>query len=453
MLRKLTFALLFQLAAAAHTRLEAQIYVDLYDLQTFGVSTFDLCSCSTTSLYTTPAVVSGLAAAPGFVYHMSLDTVFRYNTATGAVSLVAILPGDAVPLSVTIGPGVLLYTAGQGSNPQEEVFSVNPNTGAVTSLGFLPLDMGLQGDLFVYNGQIYGLASYNGNSAIIQIPINNPSAASVVFSMPQQGNIYAAFTIFYNGVETPFFYGYDSATFQGGLFALNMVTGQYYVVCPYFAAGDLAAVAGTSVSGCCFNDAGTFLFEGLETACANEALTIPPTYYEAIEPGSTRSYILVADTMSNLPNGILQTTTTPTFTFNPATMTIGTTYYVAAVVAPGPAGAPNWAAPCKDVSYFTPIKWLPLPSVALDGPAPEVCGATACLDYPLVFTGSPPFSLTWQMVANNQAITGIFTTPANTGLLTICPPVGGFLFGSTYTLQFVGFRIWGAHALRYCIFR
>jgi hypothetical protein len=191
--------------------------------------------------------------------------------------------------------------------------------------------------------------------------------------------------------------------------------------------------------GCCANNAnaGSFQSLNLVQACQNQSITVPHLGNQTLNPGSALSFVLVADSMAALPAGIVQTSATPTFSFNPATMSVNTVYYVAAVAAPGAAGAPNWASNCLDLSYFASLVWKPVPTVMAGGALPVVC-ENRCVDFSLDFTGAFPISLSWSLNLGSQILTGVFLATAANQVLTICPPTGQSFPVGSLNLQFVG---------------
>lgn len=146
-------------------------------------------------------------------------------------------------------------------------------------------------------------------------------------------------------------------------------------------------------------------------------------------PGSILRFILVSDTSAVLPNAVISVSTTPNFTFNPGTMMTNVTYYVAAIAAPGNNGVPQWNASCKDLTFFIPVVWKPVPTVALSGTPPALC-ATGCADVQLNFSGAFPISLDWSVNTGAQVITGTWVANSSPATFTFCAPGGGLPTGN-----------------------
>jgi hypothetical protein len=221
-------------------------------------------------------------------------------------------------------------------------------------------------------------------------------------------------------VETVLVQGVNNDPYVEGIYSFDMNTGAYTLLCPGLTMGDSGAPPGYILPPCCSNEAGSFASLNLVTACVNQSVSPDHLGNEILNPGSSLSFLLLADSTGNLPGDILQISANPTFSFDPATMVLNQVYFVAAVAAPGSPGNPNWSAGCIDVSFFIPVEWVPTPTVNFSVANPEVC-AGDCLNFNVVLTGTPPFTLVYSSNVSGQE-TELFTT--NTGIIEICPPAG-----------------------------
>ncbi len=412
-----TLALLILLFVAGN--LHGQLYVETGS----GTASFDLCTCEQSAIFD-PLTTSSIAAGPdGNPYYLSGNDIIMFNVATGIPTLLDTLPDDGSSVSMVYGPNNTIYMAGLGyGGAQGEVlWSYNTVTGVLTNLGEMPPDFFLQGDLFFFNGQLYGLmaTAINGESVVVQIPLNNPAGATIVQNFPNLVGMVGGISVIYNGVETVFALATDLSGSTYGLYQLNISTGTYELFCPGVGGGDLGAPLNYVVPPCCQNFAGNFQNLNLETSCQSQSITLTHLGDEVLVSGSALSYVLVADSTSILPGGILQISANPTFNFNAATMNLNQTYFVAAVAAPGPAGVPNWSDPCRDVSYFAAVQWMPAPTVTFSVAQNQTC-AGECQNIEVNFTGTPPFNLVYNTPAGQQTVD--FAT--NSGPLEICPPAG-----------------------------
>jgi hypothetical protein len=149
----------------------------------------------------------------------------------------------------------------------------------------------------------------------------------------------------------------------------------------------------------CTTDAGA-MGQQLITLCAGEAVSVPPTVGAQLGPIDTLLYALVT-TNSPATWTILQLSNTPTFSFNPATMTPGTTYYIFALAGiPDPNTGINLNHPCASISVGATVIWQPLPTATLAGDATLCAGDSTTLTFS--FSGNPPYSAVYQVNGVDQ---------------------------------------------------
>ncbi len=402
------------------SKLGAQVYIEYGD----GAYPVDICACEVSGTPLNNQFVDPytMAADPaGNVYFMDLAGIVKIDAATGNTNLVAVLPTDFLPISMVYAANGLIYTAAPlNGSPNGTLIAVNPISGTYTVLGELPAGFAFQGDLFFYQGQLYGLLSdYNGLSVMMQIPIGNPGGATVVHTFPSLTGLVGGISVIYNGVETVLMLGFNAATGESALYQVDMITGVATVFCAGMGGGDLAAPPNFEIN-CCQNFAGNFQNFNLFTACQNQNITLTHLGDEILTPSSALSFVLMADSTSALPNGIIQISANPSFIFDAATMVLNQIYFVAPVAAPGSPGNPDWSAGCSDVGFFAPVQWVATPTVNFSAANPEIC-AGDCLTFDVTLTGTPPFSLTYTAGSGSPQVQA-FTT--NAGTLEICPPAG-----------------------------
>jgi hypothetical protein len=408
-------------------RSHAQLYLEAVG----GITPYDICNCAISG----PQIgIGSVALATGSnlnpYYSNGLD-VFMYDLATNSSILIATLPEGGN--GMVYGSDGFLYVIGYSLAGVSTLFAVNPATGNVQNLGDLPAGFLPIGDLFFYNGSLYATAELNLINGIFQIPLSNPSAASIThqFNNFSAGVGTAMVTI--DGVQTLLINGSDAngGALDIGIYAFDMVTGTYTLLCPTFLQiFDIAAPPGFSVN-CCGNFAGSFSNYTPVNLCGNSTFNLTHNGNEVLNPGSILRYILVSDSLAPLPNAVIAVSATPSFTFNPATMSFNTPYYVAAIATPDNNGTPDWQASCKDLTTFIPVIWRPIPSVAFSVPNPAVC-AGDCRNITATFAGTPPFTLNYT-TPSGGAQSQVF--PTSTGTIQVClpanAPVGNFQITAT----------------------
>ncbi|MCS7036245.1 MAG: gliding motility-associated C-terminal domain-containing protein [Saprospiraceae bacterium] len=157
-------------------------------------------------------------------------------------------------------------------------------------------------------------------------------------------------------------------------------------------------VSGTATCPC-VTDAGS-MTQPLLTPCAGESVSVPPTVGAKLGPIDTLLYALVT-TNSPTTWTILALSNTPSFAFNPGTMSPGIPYYIFALAGiPNPATGIDLNHPCASVSPGATIIWQPRPTVSLTGDASLCAGDSTTLRF--TFTGVPPFTATYQIGGVNQ---------------------------------------------------
>lgn len=169
---------------------------------------------------------------------------------------------------------------------------------------------------------------------------------------------------------------------------------------------------------CCSTEAGEIIASPL-SLCSNDMATVPEATGTLIQGDDLLQYILFSN-LANIRGSILATSNTPEFTFNPATMTVGTTYYIAAIAGNNLNGNVDTNDPCFDVTNAISVTWNALPAVTFSITNADIC-AGDCSNVLLNFTGTPPFSLTYS-VGINPPVTQIFNS--NSATIQVCIPEG-----------------------------
>lgn len=168
---------------------------------------------------------------------------------------------------------------------------------------------------------------------------------------------------------------------------------------------------------CCETDAGTMFVETL-TICSNQAATFTHNGDEYLDADDLLQFILFSDPSDTL-GSIVATSNTPTFTFDPATMQTGITYYIAAIAGNGVGGNVDLNDPCLDISNAAQLIWRPLPEVSFTAAETDAC-AGDCRTITATLVGTPPFTLTVETPAGTTTI----AFQSNTGTFVVCLPPG-----------------------------
>ncbi len=146
--------------------------------------------------------------------------------------------------------------------------------------------------------------------------------------------------------------------------------------------------------------------------CGDGPITIPyDDSGEEFDGNDALVFILHSGSGITVVPPIYSVSSTPEVSFDPATMTYGTTYYFSAVVGDedGP-GAVDLDDPCLAVAQGTPVIFYEIPTAVLSG-NPAICeGSSGALS--VEFTGVSPWSITYDDGSGNtQTVNGITNNP------------------------------------------
>jgi hypothetical protein len=320
-----------------------------------------------------------------------------------------------VSLSGQLTPNGLVYLAGfQGLG----IF--DPATNTVTYIGDWPAGVSGVNDLYYVNGVLYGSGyDNNGIQFLLQINISTPAQSTILGTIPittgAEGGTW-------NG-NAGFFYG-DAI---GDIYFYNPLDNSSTLICDIQAFGAFGGLSfpppGLPEYPCltiCTTNAGTLPTAGPYNTCTNSTLTFPAATGVVLDANDLLRYILFTNP-SDTAGSIVATSSTPSFTFNAATMQTGITYYIAAMAGNNASGSINLNDPCLDFSNALQVIWRPLPAVSfsISGGNPNLCGGE-CRTVVASLTGTPPFTLTYTTPAG--AFSQVFS--GNSGSFQVCAPVG-----------------------------
>ena len=314
-----------------------------------------------------------------------------------------------------LAPNGLVYWGGT------EGFGVfDPVTNVITYIGNWPASVGGVNDLYYINGILYGTGYDNsGNTFLLQVNITNPSQSTVLGTLPQAGGAEGGT---WNG-NAGLFYGNNI----GDIYFYNPLNSSSTLICDIPIIGVFSGLSfpppGLPEYPCltiCTTNAGTLPTAGPYNTCTNSTLTFPAATGVVLDANDLLRYILFTNP-SDTAGSIVATSSTPSFTFNAATMQTGITYYIAAMAGNNASGSINLNDPCLDFSNALQVIWRPLPAVSftVSGGNPNVCGGE-CRTVVVSLTGTPPFTLTYTTPAGtfSQTFSG------NSGSFQVCAPVG-----------------------------
>lgn len=152
--------------------------------------------------------------------------------------------------------------------------------------------------------------------------------------------------------------------------------------------------------------------------CINEPAVIIHTVPPVLDGNDVLVYILHTSPNIFPPGTILAWSYTPTFSFNPATMTPGVTYYVHAVAGDANAATGvNLSDICASIAGPIAVTWFNPPTASTSGNVFVCLGQSTTFN--VNFTGTGPFTFTY--TANGAPFS--VTTSSNPYQLTVSPVV------------------------------
>jgi hypothetical protein len=160
---------------------------------------------------------------------------------------------------------------------------------------------------------------------------------------------------------------------------------------------------------------------GLVNACTNAVVTVPHNNNEQLEPDDVINFIMFSNPADTLGSIVAQSGSA-VFSFNPATMQTGVTYYLASIAGNNVNGLVDLNDPCLDISNTASrVIWQPAPTVNLSlvGGNPNLC-AGQCADIQATFTGTAPYYLFY--TAYGTAFSQTFSS--NPAVFQVCIPAG-----------------------------
>jgi hypothetical protein len=404
-------ATLLLMLLGLHTAASAQI---VYGSTFTDIVQIDLATCVTTTVVATPGTFNDMCVSPsGLFYGLSSQNIVSL-TASGVLTTVsAPATPNSIATSLEWGADGFLYALGQF------LWKINPTTGTTVQVGALPAGWFAMGDLVHLNGIYYATINGPSGGLLAQINLTNPSASINLGPTPANGLVGGCSV---NNATCPKLYFFEWAVPNNKAWEYDVNSSTWALKCPTFPSiigggGNVLNYSFPVPCMPCSVNAGIVIPQTFNLCGAAATFTLPYSSGANLGAGQILRYILFTNQSNPVGSTILQSAT-PIIGFNPATMTLGQTYYFGTVAGPNLNGNVDLTASCIDFSNsFGQVTWRPQPTVTFAASTPDVC-QTACLNVSTTLTGAPPFSLTYQTGFSSPTI---ITFAANTGVITICP--------------------------------
>jgi gliding motility-associated-like protein len=315
--------------------------------------------------------------------------------------------GQTVPLTITFtgtGPWLVSWTR-NGNNQAPFTATTNPYTWNI--------GQGQAGTLVLTNvvddngcdGTASGTALVTVNTA--------PTVSNITSDCDPTNQFYVVMFTINGGNPATYSVTPPNGTLSGNIFTSNPIpSGSGYS----FVVNDVNNCAPATISQnvvvCnCTTKVGVMGAAPL-SVCGDGPIsaTYDPTN-QVFDGNDTLAFILHLGSGVSIVPPILSTGSTPDATFNPATMTYGTTYYLSAVVGDNDgAGGVDLNDPCLKVAQGTPIVFHEIPTAVLSGSDAICAGGDGQVT--VDFTGVGPWSISYDDGTGNiQTVNGINQNP------------------------------------------
>jgi hypothetical protein len=343
-------------------------------------------------------------------YHSQM---FKYDPVTATTTMEFTLPLAGSGSLYGLTDSTLLWQ----QNGNFYIYNINQNTATLVGT-----QSGLNGfsEMFEYNGNLY---TNHPNGNIYQITISPTFSSQLVSLFPTpSGPLMGICNKIFGSVPGSELFG-----------ELDLSTGTYNALCfgnfndsGFFSwAPDPLNASGPLCD--CTSESGTFGGPPLLTTCSLDPIPLQHNGNQLLDGDDDLVFVVFNYSYINYPDvsyEILHTYTEPVATFIPAFMETGQFYYIMAVAANALPGTVDFTEDCADFSDdVIVVRWSESPTVSFSG-APIICGNGSCQTISATFTGSSPFSLTYQVTAGSNSQTFTQTFNSLTGSFQVCAPAG-----------------------------
>ena len=364
------------------------------------------------------------ASVPGTYELVSLTTAT--SSCPGAVNGSAIVTEDPLPTATLSGSGAICQGSGQtvsltidltGAAPWEVEWAVNGNAQAPLVVNATPYTFTI-GQAQAGNISLTSVSDDNGCvgtvSGSASVIINTtPTVSGIQTSCDPTNTMYQVTFNILGGDSTSYMVEPANGTLTGNSFTSNFIpSGSGYSFNVFDGNHcDTVVVSQNAVICNCTSSAGV-----TDPAPVNECGNGPVTVAyddtnENFDGNDTLNFVLHSGTGVTIVPPVLYQGSDPTVSFDPGTMTYGTTYYLSAVVGDNNGGLVDLNDPCLDVSQGTPITFFEIPTATLSGTTAICLGDQANLT--VNFTGEGPWSISYDNGDTTITLNGITNNPYN----------------------------------------
>jgi uncharacterized repeat protein (TIGR01451 family) len=258
-------------------------------------------------------------------------------------------------------------------------------------------------------------------SALVNV-LDTLSVTDILVQCDTNGSFYSVSFTLLGGDPASYQITPFTGTLTGNVFTSDpLPAGQGYSfeVSNDVACGEVT-VANPGVLCDCLSKAGNMDQTPLHVNCGNDSVTaLYDDTQQFFDPNDNLVFVLHSSPGAVLALPVIQVSPTPTFTFDPGTMSQGTLYYISAVVGnANPAGGVDFSDPCLSVAPGTPVVFEQTPIlVSLTANLP--CFGESIVIEPSIFGGAPPYTFYWQFPDGSTSTDPNPTIPPVAGVVML----------------------------------
>jgi hypothetical protein len=379
----------------------------------------DLATCQYCPILPTPVVLGqdALVLPNGNVIVCGVGTNYIYT------------PPNPIPIgtapsgweSAIIHPNGTIYVS-TGS----ALLTYDPVTNTTTTIGSFPSAYNVDA-LYTVGNTLYGFGYWvPGTRPVFEINVTNPALTTMIY--PGQALVESATTASNGQAIVTWGGGGVTPQMDFGVFSNSTFTWTPICQTPLSSIRSLTALpAGVAIPPCsCLTSSAGTPVTPTTNACIPLPATVNFNANQILDPDDGVNYILYTD-LANPLSSILFQNNTGVFPLVPP-LVAGVTYYVSRIVGNITGTQVSLGDPCLDVSPATQLQWRSIPQfISMTGAATDLCPGQ-CQTVTLQVSGTPPFSIGWQMQQGGAVVTPttfLGNQSSSTITFQACSPGGG----------------------------
>lgn len=396
------------------------------------IGRFDLATCTYTLIVTDIDIwFADFLLADNDVWYLlgEINTnpaLYTLDPVTGNTTLLHTFPNYQVGGTIMqLNPDTLVVVSG-GS-----YYLFDLNTNNATYLGYF--NSNHSAEMFVYQGNVY----LNRPGGLYEVTLVPTLSFNLVLSP-------ASNIGFPTGVCNKVFSIGEPGTSITKIYEYDITNNTYNILCydidnliPNFNFGYLSSINVSLAPDpdnpigplCdCISESGTFSSSGVINGCAGQPIVLPHNGDDILDGDDILVFALTTSNSNgsesiflNYPDNVLHQYTQPLAEFLPGITEYGVIYRIYAIAGNALGDGVDFFDVCREISAPIAVRWRPSPSVSFS--AQNAC-PSGCQMVDVAFTGTGPYTLTYQVTAGATQQTFTQTFGNSTASIQVCPPPG-----------------------------